>query len=139
VTPGRERWRTAAGADPPGAPWEAVNGDSRTQVLRLRPGRWDISLRWFSEVPLRLSAGSVHTTLPAYTAEESQFASALRVHSDGAPLTVRVNVPARRRLATQRTVRLGTLAATRVDERGRLVPVRRACGRYVDWYRLGRE
>jgi hypothetical protein len=50
-----------------------------------------------------------------------------------------VDVPPRKRLATLRTVRLGTLAATRVDEPGRLVPLARACGKYVDWYRLRRE
>jgi hypothetical protein len=140
VVPGRGLWRTATGELPPGGiPWEALNGEARTQVLRLPPGTWDISLRWFSDVPLRVRAGALRTTLPAYTADETTFASAGQVHSEGGPLTVRVNVPARRRLATLRTVRLGTVAATRVDERGRLVPLARACGKYVDWYRLRGE
>jgi hypothetical protein len=140
VVGGRGLWRTAAGEVPAGGiPWEALNGEARTQVLRLPPGTWDISLRYFSDVPLRLSAGSLHSALPAYTADETTFASAGRVHSDGGPLTIRVDVPARRRLATLRTVRLGTVAATRVDESGRLVPLARACGKYVDWYRLRRE
>jgi hypothetical protein len=29
---------------------------------------------------------------------------------------------------------LGRIAATRVPDRVRAVPLRRACGRYVDWY-----
>jgi hypothetical protein len=139
VVPGRGRWRTATGEAPPGVPWEATNGETRTQVLQLPAGTWDISLRWFSDLPLRLSAGSLHTTLPAYINDDVTFASAGRVTSDGGPLTVRVDVPPRRRVATLRTVRLGTVAATRVDQPGRLVPVARACGKYVDWYRLGRE
>ena len=140
VVPGRALWRTATGQAPrSGLAWEAVNGESRTQVLQLPAGTWDISLRWFSDVPLSLSAGSLHTTLPAYINDDVTFVSAGRVKSDGGPLTVRVDVPARRRLATLRTVRLGTLAATRVDEPGRLVPLARACGKYVDWYRLRRE
>ena len=140
VVPGRALWRTATGEVPTsGLSWEAVNGESRRQVLQLPAGTWDISLRWFSDVPLRLSAGSLHTTLPAYINDDATFASAGRVKSDGGPLTVRVDVPPRRRLATLRTVRLGTLAATRVDEPGRLVPLARACGKYVDWYRLRRE
>jgi hypothetical protein len=61
------------------------------------------------------------------------------VHSDGGPLTIRVDVPTRRRLATLRTVRLGTVTATRVEATGRLVPLAQACGKYVDWYRLRRE
>jgi len=133
----RRLWRTVGGKVPrTSVPWEPLNGDTREQVLRLSPGTWEISLRWFSDVPLRLSAGSLHTTLPAYMNDETTFASAGRVRSGGGPLTVRVHVPPRRRLASLRTARLGTLVATRVDERGRLVTLRQACGKYVDWYRL---
>jgi hypothetical protein len=117
-------------------PPNALNGQSRTQVLQLPPGRWDISLRWFSDVPLRLHGGSLGVTLPAYLGDPSTFATAGRVDSSGGPLRVTVDVPARRRLATLRTVELGTLAATRADSRGHLVPLARACGRYVDWYRV---
>jgi hypothetical protein len=111
------------------------NGASRTQQLLLSPGVWDISLRYFSDVPLRVRAGSLDTTLPPYIADGSTFASAGRVISRGGPLNVTVEVPGRRRAALVRTVRLGTIVATRVDERGRLVPLARACGDYVDWYR----
>ncbi len=122
----------------PAAAWSppsALNGQARTQVLQLPPGRWDISLRWFSDVPLRLRAGSLDARLPGYLADTSTFATAGRVRSRGGPLSVRVDVPPRRRLATLRMVELGTLAATRADSRGRVVPLARACGRYVDWYR----
>jgi hypothetical protein len=61
------------------------------------------------------------------------------VRTDGGPLTVRVDVQPRRRVASLRTARLGTVVATRVDEPGRLVALRSACGRYVDWYRLGSD
>ena len=71
---------------PSGLAWEAVNGESRTQVLQLPAGTWDISLRWFSDVPLSLSAGSLHTRLPAYINDDVTFASAGRVKSDGGPL-----------------------------------------------------
>ena len=111
------------------------NGDSRTQVLDLPAGTWDISLRYFSDVPLRLRAGSLDTSLPAYLADAATFASAGRLVTGGGPIEVTVEVPPRRRLATLRTVRLGTLAATRLDEPERLIPLARACGRYVDWYR----
>jgi hypothetical protein len=32
---------------------------------------------------------------------------------------------------------LGAVAATRAGVPGRTIPLRQACGRYVDWYRLG--
>ena len=118
----------------PGA-GNVLTGASRTQRLDLPAGVWDISMRYFSDVPLRVHAGSLDTTLPAYIADPHTFASAGRVTSRGGPLSVTVEVPARRRAAVLRTVTLGTIAATRVDDAGRLVPLARACGRYVDWYR----
>jgi hypothetical protein len=51
---------------------------------------------------------------------------------------VEVEAPARRPLDVVRTILLGSVAATRVDDRGHLVPLKRACGAYVDWFRIGR-
>ena len=113
-----------------------VNGGSRTQELRLGRGVWDISLRYFSDVPLHLEAAALDTSLPPYVGDESSFFSAGRVVSNGERLTVTVTVPARRRIETTRLVKLGTVAATRVDDLGRLVPSARACGKYVDWLRV---
>jgi hypothetical protein len=39
-------------------------------------------------------------------------------------------------LATFRTVKIGTLAFTPAGERDRVIPLKRACGRYVDWLRV---
>jgi hypothetical protein len=116
--------------------FSAVNGDSRTRELRLGRGIWDISLRYFSDVPLRLKAGPLDTSLPPYVGDESTFFSAGRVVSHGETLPVTVTVPVRRRIEATRLVRLGTLAATRVDDRGRVVPLASACGKYVDWFRV---
>jgi hypothetical protein len=128
------RPRPVVGAAAAWAPPTLLDGQSRTQTLRLPPGKWDLSLRWFSDVPLRLRAGSLAVTLPAYLADTSTFAKAGRVVARGGPLTVTVELPARKRLAVERTAQLGTLVATRAGERGRIVPLARACGRYVDWY-----
>lgn len=130
-------WRTSEGSVPPAPAGHVQNGDTRVQELRLGPGAWDISLRYFSDVPLRVRAGAMDTALPAYVADASTFVSVGRVVSPGGALEVSVQVPARRRIETVRTVELGTLAATRVDDEGRVVPLARACGKYVDWYRLG--
>ena len=53
-------------------------------------------------------------------------------------MTVAVEPEAKRRLGVVHTVVLGPLAAVRVDDPGRLLPLRRACGAYVDWYQLRR-
>lgn len=129
-----DAWRSAAGR-PKGTPGDVRSGDSRFQRLQLPPGTWDISLRYFSDVPLRMRAGSLDASLPPYLTDTSAFASAGSVVSGGGPLTVAVAVPPRRRIELLRTPRLGTLAATRIDDRGRLVPLARACGKYVDWFR----
>jgi hypothetical protein len=132
-----DAWRTDAGR-PEGTPGNVLNGGYRLQELQLGRGTWDISLRYFSDLPLHLRAGSLDVTLPAYVADPSTFASAGRVVSSGGPLRVTVTVPARRRIEVLRTVRLGTVAATRIDDRGGLVPLADACGKYVDWIRVGR-
>jgi hypothetical protein len=113
-----------------------LNGGSRTRELRLGRGVWDISLRYFSDVPLRLKVGALETSLPPYVGDDSSFFSAGRVVSHGETLPLTVTVPARRRIEATRLVRLGTVAATRVDAHGRLVPLASACGQYVDWLRI---
>jgi hypothetical protein len=125
-------WRAPGGSVTTGV---VANGQAREQVLELGPGTWDLSLRYYSDLPLRLRAGPLDLTLPAYITDESTFASAGTIRWPGGPLTVGVSVPARRRVETARTAQLGTLAATRVDVPGRVVPLAEACGRYVDWYR----
>jgi len=116
-------------------PGRLLNGASAVQTLQLAPGTWDLSVRYFSDLPLRLRAGSLETSLPAYVGDLSTFASAGRVTTAGGPLQVTITVPARRRVEATRIARLYTLAATRVDDRGRLVPLAQACGKYVDWLR----
>ncbi|MBA3264097.1 MAG: hypothetical protein H0T69_16830 [Thermoleophilaceae bacterium] len=133
-----DAWLSGAGR-PAGEPGSVQNGDSRFQELQLAPGSWEISLRYFSDVALRVRAGSLDTSLPAYVADLSTFAGVGRVVTDGGPLRVTVSVPARQRIETLRTAKLGTLVATRVDDRGALVGLARACGRYVDWFRVGAE
>ena len=100
------------------------------------PRVWDISLRYFSDVPLRLEAGALDASLPPYVSDESTFFSAGRVVSDGETLRVTVTVPARRRIE-----RRGSSGSERWQPRAwttavRLVPLASACGKYVDWYRI---
>jgi hypothetical protein len=115
------------------------NGGWRERTLDLAPGQWDLSLRYRSDVPLHLRAGPLDATLPAYVADDSTFASAGTLTWRGGPLKVTVSVPGRRRVETVRTADVGTLAATRVGVAGRIVPLARACGSYVDWYRLEQD
>ena len=127
-------WRSQDGAPATGV--STARAQSLRQTLRLAPGTWDLSLRYFSPVPLGLRAGALRRSLPAYVGDPYTFFTAGRVVSRGGPITVEVRVPRRRRADVVRSVTVGTVAATRLDDPGRLVSMREACGKYVDWYHL---
>jgi hypothetical protein len=110
-------------------------GDSRFQTLALGRGTWELALSYSSAVPLRLRAASLDAALPPYAEDRSLLFVAGRVRTTAARTRVRVEVTAPDRTLVDRSMEVGRLTATRVDDRGTLVPLRRACGRYVDWLR----
>jgi len=127
-------------------------GDSASQQLKLPRGRWDISLQYASRQQVTMTAPGLHTTLPGNLARIGPFFTAGTVRSDGrTPITVTASIaklPAfgrllgasghTRALDSLGSRPLGAVAATRLGVPGTTIPLRRACGRYVDWYRLGR-
>jgi hypothetical protein len=127
-------------------------GDSASRRLKLPRGTWDISLQYASRQPLTVTAPGIHATLPGNLARIGPFFTTGKVRSDGrTPVTVSVSIAKlpvfgrllgasghTRALDSLDHQPLGALAATRTDVKGTTVPLRRACGRYVDWYRLGR-
>jgi hypothetical protein len=136
---GRQRWWR------PGSSFEL--GESATQTLDLGAGRWEVSLQYHSPVGLELEAPGLHEELPAsldgmfgFAPGEGQFwpAGEVEVPRGG---SVRFTVSPRelpwlgRVLGAERTSWLGALALTRPTP-AREVPLRDACGRYVDRYRL---
>jgi hypothetical protein len=125
-------WRDPRGATP-AVPGRAFSGQALVQRLHLARGTWELSIRYFSPVSLRVTAGRLQRRMPAYLADRSTFARAGRVTTNGGVLTVEVTVPQRHKLGPEATALLGSMAAVRVDRRPRLVPLRAACGRYVDW------
>ena len=110
-------------------------GASLVQTLELGSGVWEISLSYSSPVDLRLRAGSLAAGLPADVDDPAGLFGVGRISTTGERAAIELEVSARRRRSIDRLIRLGRVAATRVDDRGRLVPLRRACGRYVDWLR----
>ncbi len=125
-----------------GSPFDAPQ--SATQTLDLGPGRWRLSLQYHSQAPLTVRAAGSRVELPPsldgmYLTHQGQGAfwpaGALRVRGGG-PVTVTVDAARpsqlQRDLGVERRVWLGTLAATRPGTRR--VPLRDACGLYVDHY-----
>jgi hypothetical protein len=135
VVTGIHAWSRPSPFDAPG---------TSTQRLVLGRGRWNFSLQYHSQVPLRVSAAGRQVELPPsldgmYLTHQAQGsfwpAGSLQAKRPG-PVTVTVTAqkPNRfqRLMGVRRQVWLGPLAATRPGSQQ--VPIRRACGQYLDHY-----
>ena len=110
-------------------------GGTATVELALGPGRWVLESSYVSRLAIEAAGPGLRTTLPpnldrpgprwpvGTIAIEKEKPTVLTFHVED-PL-IAPNLP---------TTDLGTIVATRIAPE-RIVPVREACGRYVDWYR----
>jgi hypothetical protein len=125
-------------------------GDTARTTLRLPRGTWDLSLQYVARQGLRFRTRDLDLTLPANVDRLGPYwpVGTIRL---ARPTAVHVGVRSRevtwlgrllgargetRGLRTNLSMPLGALAVTRHAARPRLIPLRRACGRYIDWYRL---
>jgi hypothetical protein len=104
--------------------------------VRLPPGRYDLSLQYVSPTRVELNAGGAHLELPPSFDGAGAFWSAGTFTSPGGRVQVRFHPRATSPLATFRSAAIGRMAFTRAGARERIVPLRKTCGRYVDWYRV---
>jgi hypothetical protein len=123
------------------------NGESTAQTLRLPPGRWRLSLQYFSPFELTLSARGLEQPLIAALdgqrpntislANDGQFWPAGEVESDGGPLrfTVRAAEPStiQRLTGYDGIAYVGNLVAVRPGQR-RHVALGAVCNGWIDWY-----
>jgi len=138
VVGGKDRW----------APQAALaTGEDATQTLRLPPGRWLLSLQYFSPFELTLSAPGLDQKLPAALdgqrpstislASDGQFWPAGAIRSRGERLRFRISATEpstlQRLTGYAGEATLGALVAV-PDRPHRIVPLSQACGRWVDWY-----
>ncbi len=132
--------------------WDAgailKTGDQTSQALDLGPGRWYLSLQYFSPFGLTISAPGFGQALkPALDGErpntislanDGQFWPAGAYVSRGGPVTFTVS--AAKASAVQSLTGydgkayVGELVAVRARPH-RIVPLRAACGNWIDWYR----
>jgi hypothetical protein len=104
-----------------------------------------------SRQPVTLEGGGLRARFSGNLARQGPYFFAGTLRSDGrSAITLRAStdkLPAlgrllgahgnTRALDSLNSQPLGAIAATRHGARGVTVPLRQACGRYVDWYRLG--
>jgi hypothetical protein len=122
-------------------------GDSATATVLLGRGAWDLSMQYVSNTGLDVRAGHLRGSLPASLDRLGPYfrVGTVRVRHAG-PVTVRVTARPMNRLGrllgapgftwalnSPGELPLNQLAFTRHGARERVVPVRQACGRYVDW------
>lgn len=111
-------------------------GGTAVARVAIPAGRWTASLQYVSPVPIELRVGRTRAVAPASQEGPGVFWRVGTFRTRTAMRTVVIHAHGAPPLASFRTVLLGTLAFTRAGERDRVVPLRRACGRYVDWLRL---
>ena len=111
---------------------------SSRRRLVLSQGRWDLSMIYngvrrpeLTGAPLRFPADQVDVADTYWPLGEISW--------DGGVLELTVRAADLPLGAINQRADVGELAAVRVDTPARLVPLARACGRYVDWYTLGPE
>ncbi|HEX3293576.1 MAG TPA: hypothetical protein VHR38_07540 [Solirubrobacterales bacterium] len=128
---------------------ELTQTKAAQQRLYLTPGRWDISIQYASTQALQVKASggplaapfdnTLRTNLlfrgpspfyPVGTLEVKRPGEVVfDVSVDDPPLIGRL-------LHTESKAYLTGIAATRADPPRQAVPLRQACGRYVDWYEV---
>jgi hypothetical protein len=115
--------------------------------LYLTPGHWDLSIQYASTQPLHVTASGPGLVSPFSTGLRTNLlfrgpspyypVGSLEVKKPG---NVIVNVDVGdppligRLLRTESKAYLSGLAFTRSDPARETIPLRQACGRYVDWY-----
>jgi hypothetical protein len=112
-------------------------GQETSVALTLPAGRWEIALQYSSTVDLEVDLLGAHLTAPARLDWPGPFWPLGEVVSDGSEQTLRVRADELPVALADRTVSVAGVAASPADREPEVVPLRDACGRYVDWYRTG--
>jgi hypothetical protein len=124
------------------------DGSPVAQTLRLPAGRWRISMQYDATRALHVQAPGMDATVPAnldYRGSVPYYpVGELTVRRPGVVrFAVGVESPplAGRLMGTKSEAHLGAIAASPAGSGGpipceaeRRMPLRHACGRYVDWY-----
>lgn len=100
-------------------------------------GRWQLSMQYESAAKIQVYVGDKHWTMPAYLDRPGPWFNVGTFTSNGTPtiVTLAADKPSAIAGPTLNALIYG-LVATPVPDTRQVVPLSKACGRYVDWYRL---
>ncbi len=133
-------WRNAAGATLPQVPGvSAVDvppGQVAFSTLPAMPGPVELSLAYTTLALVTLRAGTVSVHLTPTIEPYGPLWDVAVISTHGRPLSLRLHVGRGRVQISNAGALVGLVSAVPARLRDTLVPLRAACGRYVDWYRL---
>jgi hypothetical protein len=113
-------------------------GEHVTTQLRLPAGTWSLSLQYESPTGVDVRAGDRNWRMPPYDDRPGPFFSVGSVVSTGVPIPLEVkSIRPSGLTGSSLASQLYQLAAVSSPDTRTLVPMAKACGRYVDWFRLG--
>jgi hypothetical protein len=112
----------------------AATGATLSQVVNLPAGRWELSLAYQSPAHLYLTAGDLRAVIPSSLNLLGPYWRVGELTSLGGPVFVTLSLQQMRFDAATQPVAIGGLVAVRVPRKVSVVPLARACDRYIDWY-----
>jgi hypothetical protein len=112
-------------------------GGSSQVPIQLPAGTWNLAARYTSTTPLRIMYGSLRVGgLPPNSDWPGPYWSAGRIVSDGHPQQLVVIAERQSRFGGS-AIPASVAALVAVSDKGeKVVPLKQACGQYVDWYRM---
>jgi hypothetical protein len=111
-------------------------GGTERVSLSLPPGTWQLSLQYISAVDVEVTAGATHWTMPAYLDRPGPIFAIGSITSSGNPVVLAFHADRPSSLTGgDLLAQPDALIVTRMPDTRELTPLRRSCGRYIDWYR----
>lgn len=112
-------------------------GDSEPVVLNLPAGAWELGLPFTSAQAVTVRGDGLDVWLPPNLDRLGEIWPVGSLHTTGAPVTLRLTVANPAPIASGAHVFDPEPLIAVPLASPRTVPLRAACGRYVDWYELG--
>lgn len=104
--------------------------------MKIPAGRWQLSMQYTSAVDLQVSVEGRRWSMPAYLDRPGPVFAVGSITSVGNPvtLTIRADRPSAM-TGDALFAQVSALYAVHLPDTRTLIPLRRSCGRYIDWYR----
>jgi hypothetical protein len=110
-------------------------GAAATVKIDLPAGKWQLQSPYQSPYPVTVKGPGLEVERPANLERPGARLPLGIVHSTGGPQAITLEVGTTWLAPATATAGFPELIATRVGQKDKVVPIRKACGRYVDWYR----